>query len=74
MFKMAAMAYSKEDAENLLKTTAFMHKNGIGPLIMLAMGEWGKDDSSCGGTIRIMYDFRIGGKNSRRRVRQMRGL
>lgn len=42
VFKIAAMAVTKEDAENLLKTTAFLHQNGIGPLVMMAMGEWGK--------------------------------
>ena len=40
--KVAAMAYSKEDAENLLKASAFLSKNNIGPIAMMAMGEWGK--------------------------------
>ena len=42
VFKIAAMAVTKEDAENLLKTTALLHRNGIGPLVMMAMGEWGR--------------------------------
>lgn len=42
MFKIATMSYSKEYTENLLKVTAFMHKNGIGPLIIIAMGELGR--------------------------------
>lgn len=40
--KVAAMAADKTDAENLLKATAFLTKNNIGPVIMLAMGEAGK--------------------------------
>ena len=31
VFKIAAMAVTKEDAESLLKTTAFLHQHGIGP-------------------------------------------
>lgn len=42
MFKFAAMAATKEDSEKLLKATAFLSRNGIGPLIMIAMGEMGK--------------------------------
>ncbi|NLD20196.1 MAG: type I 3-dehydroquinate dehydratase [Clostridiales bacterium] len=42
IYKIAAMAYNKTDAENLLKATAFLNQNDIGPLVMLAMGEWGK--------------------------------
>ena len=42
IFKIAAMAYSKKDAEDMLKMTAFLHSKGIGPIIMIAMGEWGK--------------------------------
>lgn len=36
VFKIAAMAVTKEDAESLLKTTAFLHQHGIGPLVMMA--------------------------------------
>ena len=64
MFKMAAMAYSKEDAENLLKTTAFMHKNGIGPLIMLAMGEWGKTTRVAAGRYGSCMTFASGKEQS----------
>ena len=39
--KYAAMASSREDDERLLKTTAFLSRSGIGPLIMIAMGENG---------------------------------
>ena len=40
--KVAAMASSKEDSKNLLKATAFLNKNDVGPMIMIAMGEHGK--------------------------------
>ncbi len=42
VFKIAAMTENKEDVENLLKMTAFMHQKGIGPLVMIGMGEYGK--------------------------------
>lgn len=40
--KIAAMASSKEDSENLLKATAFLNQKDAGPMIMIAMGEYGK--------------------------------
>ena len=40
--KVAAMAHTKEEAEGLLKATAYLTKNKIGPIVMLAMGEAGK--------------------------------
>ncbi len=64
MFKLAAMAYSREDAEKLLKTTAFMHKNGIGPLIMLAMGEWGKTTRVAAGRYGSCMTFASGKEQS----------
>ena len=42
VYKIAAMAASKEDSEKLLKATAFLKKNHVGPLISIAMGQWGK--------------------------------
>lgn len=42
IYKLAAMAFSKKDAETLIKTTAFLTHKQIGPLITIAMGEWGK--------------------------------
>ena len=39
--KVAAMAADKTDAENLIKVTAFLTKNNIGPLVMIAMGKAG---------------------------------
>ena len=42
IYKVAAMAFTKEDSENLLKATAFLNKKDVGPIITIAMGEWGK--------------------------------
>lgn len=40
--KAAAIAEGKADVENLLKATAYLTKNNIGPVVMIAMGEEGK--------------------------------
>ena len=40
--KFAAMAGSKKDNETLLKASAYLNRKGIGPLIMIAMGEEGR--------------------------------
>ena len=60
VFKIAAMAVTKEDAENLLKTTAFLHQNGIGPLVMMAMGEWGKTTRVAAGRFGSCITFAAG--------------
>ena len=60
VFKIAAMAVTKEDAENLLKTTAFLHQNGIGPLVMRAMGEWGKTTRVAAGRYGSCITFAAG--------------
>ena len=60
VFKIAAMAVTKEDAENLLKTTAFLHQNGIGPLVMMAMGEWGKTTRVAAGRYGSCITFAAG--------------
>lgn len=60
VFKIAAMAVTKEDAENLLKTTAFLHQNGIGPLVMMAMGEWGKNTRVAAGRYGSCITFAAG--------------
>ncbi len=39
--KVAAMSADKIDTENLLKATAYLTKNNIGPLVMIAMGTAG---------------------------------
>lgn len=36
--KFASTATDKKDAENLLKATAFLNRNNIGPIVMIAMG------------------------------------
>ena len=60
VFKIAAMAVTKEDEENLLKTTAFLHQNGIGPLVMMAMGEWGKTTRVAAGRYGSCITFAAG--------------
>lgn len=60
VFKIAAMAVTREDAENLLKTTAFLHQNGIGPLVMMAMGEWGKTTRVAAGRYGSCITFAAG--------------
>lgn len=42
IYKIAAMAFSKEDSEKLLKATAYLNGKNIGPLVTVAMGECGK--------------------------------
>ena len=60
VFKIAAMAVTKEDAESLLKTTAFLHQHGIGPLVMMAMGEWGKTTRVAAGRYGSCITFAAG--------------
>jgi len=40
--KVAFMANSEDDAKTLLKATAYLTQKGIGPIITIAMGEYGK--------------------------------
>ena len=58
--KVAAMAYDSEDAKMLLKATAFLSKNNIGPLIMLAMGDAGKSSRVAGGRYGSCITFAAG--------------
>ena len=60
VFKIAAMAVTKEDAESLLKTTAFLHQHSIGPLVMMAMGEWGKTTRVAAGRYGSCITFAAG--------------
>lgn len=60
MYKFAAMAYSKEDATSFLKTTAFLTKNDIGPIVMMAMGEWGKSTRVAAGRYGSCMTFAAG--------------
>lgn len=62
--KIAAMAYNSEDAKTLLKATAFLSKNNIGPLIMLAMGDAGKSSRVAGGRYGSCITFAAGTEES----------
>lgn len=62
--KVAAMAYTREDAETLLKATAFLNQNNIGPLIMLAMGDEGKSTRVAGGRYGSCITFAVGSGES----------
>ena len=64
VFKIAAMADSRTDAENLLKTTAILTKKGIGPLIMIAMGQWGKSTRVAAGRYGSCITFASGKEQS----------
>ena len=59
--KVAAMALDKVDAESILKASAFLTKNGIGPVVMIAMGEEGKATRVAGGRYGSCITF-AGGK------------
>ncbi len=58
--KLAATANSKEDAENLLKATALLTRNGIGPLVTIAMGEWGRSTRVAAGRYGSCITFAAG--------------
>lgn len=60
MCKIAAMASVRADAEGLLKATAFLTKNGIGPLAMMAMGEEGKSTRVAAGKYGSCLTFAAG--------------
>lgn len=64
VYKFAAMAHSKNDAESFLKTTAFLSKNGIGPIVMMAMGEWGKTTRVAAGRYGSCMTFAAGAHQS----------
>ena len=58
--KIAAMAFTKDDAMSLMKTTAYLNNNNIGPLIMLAMGEAGMVTRVAGGKYGSTVTFASG--------------
>lgn len=58
--KVAAMVHDKSEAENLLKTTAYLTKNNIGPIIMLGMGEAGTVTRVAGGKYGSCITFAAG--------------
>lgn len=62
--KFAAMANSREDAETLLKATAYLNQNWIGPLIMIAMGEEGKTARVAAGKYGSCITFAAGEASS----------
>ncbi|MDO4544688.1 MAG: type I 3-dehydroquinate dehydratase [Bacillota bacterium] len=62
--KVSAMAFNKEDAENLLKATAFLDKNDMGPIAMMAMGEWGKTTRVAAGRYGSCITFASGREQS----------
>ncbi len=62
--KVAAMADDKKDAETLLKVTALLNKNNIGPLITMAMGEYGKVTRVAGGRYGSCVTFAAGSAQS----------
>lgn len=64
VYKTAAMALSAEDAEKLLKATAFLNKNEVGPIITVAMGEYGKAARVAAGRYGSCITFASGLKES----------
>ena len=62
--KLAAMANSREDAENLLKATALLTRNGIGPVVTIAMGEWGRSTRVAAGRYGSCMTFAAGSSQS----------
>ena len=62
--KVAAMAHSREDAENLLKAAAFLTQKKIGPLAMMAMGEWGRTTRVAAGRYGSCLTFAAGSQPS----------
>ncbi len=62
--KFASAAADKKDAENLLKATAFLTKNNIGPIIMIAMGEAGVATRVAAGRYGSCMTFAAGKGNS----------
>lgn len=64
VYKVAAMASSREDSEKLLKATAFLHNKHIGPMITIAMGEWGRLARVAAGRYGSCMTFAAGSRES----------
>lgn len=64
IYKVAAMAFTKEDSENILKATAFLNKKNVGPIITIAMGEWGKLARVAAGRYGSCITFASGSRQS----------
>lgn len=62
--KVAAMASDRKEAENLLKVSALLTKNNVGPLIMLAMGDAGMASRVAGGRYGSCITFASGEEKS----------
>ena len=62
--KVAAMANSEADARNILKATAYLTKNGIGPLITMAMGPLGTSTRVASGKYGSCMTFASGAEES----------
>ena len=64
IYKISAMAYSDEDVKGLLKASAFLTQHGIGPLVMIAMGEYGKKARVAAGKYGSCLTFGAGAASS----------
>lgn len=64
MCKVAAMANSREDSMGLLKATAYLTKNGIGPVVTMAMGAEGVITRIVGGKYGSVMTFASVGEAS----------
>lgn len=62
--KFASTALDKKDAENVMKASAFLTKNNIGPIIMIAMGEAGIATRVAAGKYGSCMTFAAGKGNS----------
>ena len=62
--KVAAMAADKTETENLIKVTAYLTKNNIGPLVMIAMGKAGMVSRVAGGKYGSCITFAAGKSGS----------
>lgn len=62
--KAAAMADSEEDAKTLMKASAVLTQQDVGPLIMLAMGDYGRVTRIAGGRYGSCITFASAGEAS----------
>ena len=58
------MANSKGDAEGLLKASAVLTRNGLGPLVMIAMGNYGTATRIAAGKYGSCMTFAAGSRAS----------
>lgn len=62
--KFAAIASSREEAQSLLKTSVYLDGQGIGPLVMIAMGEHGTPARVAGGKYGSVITFASAAESS----------